>query len=194
MLLVLTRHSTMNKCDDLKKSVIHCDNGDKVESVVYTNPQFAKKIIEYFQSQFQPNDLFLDPCKGQGAFYDHLPFNKDYCEIMEGKDFMKYDKKVNWIITNPPWRGKVYAPFTNHAFQQSDNVVYLVKLFGAIGTNRRLRDMNNNDHSLKEIIITDWKSAGFTYLDGSPKSGEGFILSVVHFQRGYQGGTTWTYW
>lgn len=167
-------------CDD-KKSVIFDNNGNTINSVVYTDPLFSKKIIDYFSPQYKKNDIFLDPCKGDGSFYNNYPkdYLKDYCEIQENKDFFKYDKFSNWIITNPSWEGKVYAPFANRCFQLSNNVIFLVKLFGAIGTTRRLRDALTNNHKLKEIIITDWKSANFTFSDGSKKAGEGFVLAIV---------------
>lgn len=176
-----------------KKSVVVMDNGDTVNSVVYTDPVFAKKIINYFSPQFKKDDYFFDPCKGSGAFYDHLPTPKNYCEVREGRDFFDYNFKVDWIISNPPWQGKVYAPFANKCFELADNVVFLVKLFGAIGTSRRIRNYRANNHNIKEIILVDWDDANFKYLDGSTKLGEGFLLSVVHWQKNYSGNTVWNY-
>lgn len=177
-----------------KKSVIEASNGQTIASVVYTDPLFAKRIIDYFSPQFQENDTFLDPCRGKGAFFDHLPDKKDYCELQEGKDFFDYDQKVSWVITNAPWKGSVYAAFTAHAFQLAENVVYLVKLFGALGTDRRLRDARNNSMFLKEIITVPWKLANFTFADGSKKASEGFTLAVIHWQKNYQQGTRWNQW
>lgn len=54
--------------------------------------------------------------------------------------------------------------------------------------------MKNKNHHLKEIILVDWKDANFTYIDGSKKLGEGFALSVCHWQKNYHGGTNWTDW
>lgn len=72
-------------------------------NVVYTDPKLAELIITHFRPQFKETDTFLDPSKGSGAFYDLLPPNKDWCEIEQGRDFFEYDKKVDWILTNPPW-------------------------------------------------------------------------------------------
>jgi hypothetical protein len=180
------------KTNDDKKSVI--SNGDSViESVVMTDPKFAKRIIDYFSPQFKSSDTFLDPCRGDGAFYKHLPKPKEYCELQEGKDFFNNTKHYAWIFGNFPWRGKVYAPFAKHAFQHADNVVQLVKLFGALGTNRRLRDADDCNMKMKEIMIVDWKDANFKYIDGSSKAAEGFSLSVVHWKKNYKGGTKWNY-
>lgn len=174
--------------DPFKKSTVFNIDGTKTSSVVYTDPAFAQRIVDYYA----PEGLCLDPCRGGGAFYDALPDPKEYCEIREGSDFLNYSKQVDWIITNPPWEGKVYAPFAAHCFKLATNVVFLVKLFGALGTRRRLRDAQRFGHGLKEIIVVDWKDAAFRYLDGTTKAPEGFLLSVCHWQRGWLGGTTWT--
>jgi hypothetical protein len=41
------------KTNDDKKSVISNDAGEEIESVVYTNKDFAKRIVDYFQPQFK---------------------------------------------------------------------------------------------------------------------------------------------
>ena len=183
-------------CKDDKKSVITNKDGDVIESVVYTNPKFAKKIVKYFEPQFKEDDILCDPCKGTGAFYKAFPkqHQREWYELQNGKDWMANDQlKYHWLMSNPPWRGKIYAKFANHCFEMADNVVFLVKLFGAIGTNRRLRDADNNNMGLKEVIIVDWKDADFTYIDGTKKAPEGFSLSVCHWQKHYTAGTKWNY-
>ena len=47
----------------------------------------------------------LEPCKGEGAFLQYLPENSDWCEIAEGRNYYDYNEKVDWIVTNPPYRG-----------------------------------------------------------------------------------------
>ena len=46
-------------------------------------------------SHFSPTGSILDPCRGEGAFYNNYPISceKDWCELEEGKDFYK-----NYII------------------------------------------------------------------------------------------------
>lgn len=178
-----------------KKSIITTEEGKQIASVVYTDPKFAKRIIQHFEPQFNKLDTFIDPCKGDGAFYDNLPGPKYWCELQEGRDFLQMnDKAFDWAFVNPPWQGKYYAPFMKHCYEISrKNVVVLAKLFGVLGTQRRLRDMKEYGFGIKEIILCDWKDANFTYIDGSPKLAEGFLLSVVHLQKGYTGGTYWNY-
>jgi hypothetical protein len=39
---------------------------------------------------------------------------------------------------------------------------------------------------LREIVVVRWEDAGFP--------SEGFVLGAFHWQRGWSGGTKWTYW
>jgi len=148
---------------------------------VRTNPELARRIIEHFQ----PTGKIVDPCRGNGAFFDHLPPGSDWCEVTEGRDFLAYTERVDWVISNPRWSAKVYRSLARHAFEISANVVFLVRLNTAIGTTARERDYLDRGHALKEIIPISWQMAGFPQ--------EGFTLAVCHWQRGWQGGTMWNH-
>ena len=44
----------------------------------------AKDIVDHFN----PVGRCLDPCRGEGAFYDLLPTaSSEWCEIEQGRDF-----------------------------------------------------------------------------------------------------------
>jgi hypothetical protein len=148
---------------------------------VHTNPDFARRIVEYFR----PTGFCLDPCRGGGAFYDALPEPRDWCEVQDGRDFLRYRRKVDWIITNPPWSGRAYRPISRHAFEISDNVVFLLRLQSGLGTYTRLIDPLEFGHGLKEVVIVDWADAGFP--------SEGFALAVFHWKRGYRGHPAFNY-
>lgn len=51
-------------------------------------------------------DEVLEPFRGEGSFYNNFPdfVNKSYCEIEEGLDYKDYNNKIDWVITNPPFR------------------------------------------------------------------------------------------
>ena len=148
---------------------------------VVTNPDFARHIVEYFD----PSGFCLDPCRGEGAFFNALPKPKDWCEIREGRDFLTYTRPVDWIITNPPWSGRAYGPISRQAFKLAEHVVFLVRLQNGLSTYRRHIDFLRVDHRLKDIILVDWSDAGFPT--------EGFALAVCHWERGYRSGTRWGY-
>ena len=140
--------------------------------VVYTPRTLAKDIID----NFNPSGVILDPCKGDGAFYDQLPEPKYWAELQEGVDFLKWTKKVDWIISNPPW--SKMRVFLNHSYMIADNVVFLSTMTHFC-TKARLRDAQKYGFGLKEF-----------YQVATPKQNwpqSGFQLGAMHLQRGYSG-------
>lgn len=141
--------------------------------LVFTPFPLAKKIIDHFN----PTGKILDPSCGEGAFSSQMP-GSDWCEITKGKDFFDYNKKVDWIVTNPPW-SKI-REFLRHGYEIADNIVYLITI-NHVFTKARLRDMRKNDFGIKEIFCFD-----------TPPNfpGGGFQCGAVYFQRNYKGQTT----
>jgi len=71
--------------------------------VFITPKALAKNHIDMITSL--PGELWLDPCKNSGSYYDQYPewVEKDYCEILEGKDFLEYSGNPDVICDNPPY-------------------------------------------------------------------------------------------
>jgi len=72
-----------------------------------TPENLVKELIKYVP--LSENMKVLEPFRGEGAFYNNFPENiiKDWTEIKEGKDYKDYDfntNKIDWVITNPPFR------------------------------------------------------------------------------------------
>lgn len=40
---------------------------------IYTPKILAKDIVKHFSKNFATNDIFLEPAKGKGSFYNILP-------------------------------------------------------------------------------------------------------------------------
>ena len=161
--------------------------------IVYTDRELAKRIVDHFRPHFRPGDTFLDPCRGDGAFYDCLPEPREWCEIQEGIDFLKCEKRATWAITNPPWSAQVYRPIAAHAYELCDNVIFLTRWHTATGTYARHGDWRSSGHEWRETVYIPWKDAGFIGHDGEEKT-EGFILAAFWWQRGWTGGMKSTYW
>ena len=140
--------------------------------IVYTPLSVSKHIIEFLS----PKGICLDPCKGDGAFYDFLPEGKEYCEIREGKDFFNFNNKVDWIIGNPPY--SIFEDFLTKGFEISDNVSYLVPT-NKIFQRQIIMEMINKYGGIKSIIIY-----GSGQLIDFPF---GFSVGNFHFERGYKG-------
>ena len=147
--------------------------------IVMTPVYLAKNIIEHYK----PTGLILDPCRGEGAFYNNYNTdNKDWCEIDEGKDFLEYNKKVDWIITNPPW--SKMRIFLEHGMRIADNIVYLTTI-NHYTTKRRIRDMKENGFGIKEFYCVNTPK--------KPWQGSGFQLGAVHTKRDWSGPITMSY-
>lgn len=70
--------------------------------VFITPLELAKKHIEMID--YNDNERWLDSSKNNGSYYNQFPTdNKDYCEILEGKDFFEYKDKIDIICENPPY-------------------------------------------------------------------------------------------
>ena len=142
--------------------------------IVYTPLAVSKNIVNFLS----PNGLCLDPCKGDGAFYNYLPESAEYCEIREGKDFFAYNKKVDWVIGNPPY--SIFEDFLKHGFDISENVSYLVPT-NKIFQRQIIMDRINRYGGIKSIIIY-----GSGQLIDFPF---GFSVGNFHFKKHYKGDT-----
>lgn len=141
--------------------------------VVYTPRNISEHIIRFLK----PTGLCLDPCKGDGAFYDYLPVGSKYCELQEGTDFLKFNEKVDWIIGNPPY--SIFLEFLEHSFKIANNVSFLVPT-NKVFQRQIIMDMINNYGGLKSIIVY-----GSGNLIGFPF---GFSVGNFHFEKDYMGG------
>lgn len=120
-----------------------CLKGNKPNDKVYTPLNISKLIIDKINSKYEICGTILDAFKGNGSFYNQYPNNlkKEYCEIDEGIDFFNYDKKVDWIITNPPY--SILEQVLEHSFKIADNIVYLVPLSKIVSSLGRIKQINS---------------------------------------------------
>lgn len=130
---------------------------------------------------FKPTGSILEPCAGDGAFLKHLPPNTEWCEIEKGKDFYAYDKKIDWIIGNPPYRQMF--EWLLHSFKLSSNIIYLIP-------------MNSPFNSMKRLNII-FKYGGIkairAYGNGSIFGmNYGFAIGAFYFKSNYNGPTNIT--
>lgn len=147
--------------------------------VVYTPKSTAEWIINYFN----PQGSILEPAAGKDVFYNLFKNEEKYrCEIDDGIDFFDWDKKVDWIITNPPY--SIYDLFLEKSLQIADNVVFFVPLQKAFKSNK-IQNMINDFGGLKEIV----------YMGGGNKHGfpVGFPVGCLYYKRGYNGDCKITY-
>lgn len=149
------------------------------KDLVMTPKWLAIDILNHFAV----SGVYLDPCKGDGAFFNQYQEGpKDWCEISEGRDFLEYEGKADWIVTNPPW--SKMRQFLVKGMEVADNVVYLTTI-NHYTTKRRMLDIREMGFAVKEIFCVPTPSKPWPAL--------GFQLAAVHLQKGYGGGIdiTW---
>lgn len=146
--------------------------------VVMTLPQSAQQIMNHYN----PQGTILEPCRGTGIFYNLMDPNKrDWCEISEGVDFFDYSKKVDWIITNPPF--SIFDDFLKKSFEVADNVVFfcpLNKVFKSMKIDRMIQQYGG----IAEVI----------HMGGGGRHGFpfGFATGCIYYKRGYDGPINYT--
>jgi len=140
--------------------------------VVMTKIETAKWIINYFK----PTGKILEPCKGDGAFYNQFDGDKDWCEITKGKNFFEYDKRVDWIITNPPF--SIFDKFLLKSFEIADNIVFFCPL-NKVFKGKKLDVEIKKYGDIKKIV----------HMGGGNKHGFpfGFSTGCIYYKKNYTG-------
>lgn len=146
----------------------------KPSDIVYTPNDIAADIVRWLN----PCGSCLDPCRGDGAFYNNMPAGSEYCEISEGLDFFDYNKKVDWIIGNPPY--SIFEAFLQKSFLLADNVAFLVPT-NKVFQRQLIMDRIEKWGGVKSILIYgSGQILDFPF---------GFSVGMFHFKKDYTGDT-----
>ncbi len=108
-----------NKNDELSKKV------EKDKTICFTKPEMAKHLISLID--MKGINSIMEPCYGDGAFFNNLPKNtkNEYCEINEGKDYLKYVGNVDLTLSNPPFvPRKLFWEFMIKAMETTNKKIY----------------------------------------------------------------------
>lgn len=144
----------------------------KESDIVYTPKHIAQGIID----MVTPQGTCLDPCLGDGSFYNCFTGEKYWCELRKGKNFFDFEKQVDWIIGNPPY--SIFEDWLIHSFRIAENVVYILptnKVFQRQIIMRRI----NQWGGIKAIwVYGSGSMVGFPF---------GFSVGTFHFLKDYKG-------
>ena len=146
-----------------------------MRDLVMTPAPLAGAIIAHYTDRFDGS--ILDPARGQGAFFGQFPRHLDrhWCELTDGRDFLRWAEPVDWIMTNPPWSR--LRDFTRHAMTLAQNIVWLVPIVN-LTTKARLRDLDEHGFGVAELLLIDtpkfWPQSGFQ-------------LAAAHLKKGHKG-------
>ena len=156
----------------MKPTIPNKTGKSTASDTVMTPPEIAKMIMKHFN----PSGTILEPARGTGNIYKEMMKPKDWCEITQERDFFDYGKRVDWIITNPPY--SIYDRFLEQCFKVADNVVLLVPIAKAFKS-MRIERMVDKYGGLKEILlIGSGIKCGFAF---------GFPTGCLHYKRNYKG-------
>ncbi len=140
--------------------------------VVYTQQYIAADIISWVN----PSGICLDPCRGDGAFYNFLPENRLWCELEEGKNFFDHTTSVDWVIGNPPY--SIFEKFLAHSFNLAHDVVFLVPT-NKVFQRKKIMEIINDYGGIKGMrIYGSGTTIGFPF---------GFSVGAFRFAKNHSG-------
>ena len=135
----------------MKSQIAHSIKHRKQSNDDFETPELlVKKCIELVDLKL--GDFVLDAFAGNKVFYKNYPniVKKDWCEIKEEKDFYNYNKKVDWIITNPPY--SILDPVLAHTYEICNKGFgYLLGIHNL--TAKRIEEANQKGFYLTKIHI-----------------------------------------
>lgn len=139
-----------NSTDALSKKL------DRDPTIAFTKPTMAKYLISCID--FRPGDVVMEPCRGPGAFYDNLPshVSPQWCEINEGRDYLKYQGSVDITLSNPPFvPRKLFWAFHQKAMETTDREIWWLINFSSLNvfTPKRLQEMKDKQWFLPKCWI-----------------------------------------
>jgi len=151
-------------------------NRDKSNDIFITPLELAKKHIEMISSE--DDDIWLDPCRNDGSYYNQFPTdNKDYCEILEDKDFFEYDSYVDIIVQNPPY--SLMDKWINHNIKINPRVISFLIGIGNL-TTKRIEILENAGYGLTKMkMLKVWKWFGMSCIVVFEKGKE----SIIDYDR-----------
>jgi len=115
--------------------------------IFITPLDLAKKHIDLIN--YNDNDIWLDPCKNTGNYYNQFPTDKkDWCEILDGKDFFEYNKPVDIIIQNPPY--SILDKWIKKNIELNPRIISMLISIGNL-TTKRIETLENAGYGLTKL-------------------------------------------
>ena len=134
---------------------------NKPKDIFITPLELSKSHIDMIE--YNDNDIWLDPCKNNGSYYNQFPNNnKDYCELLENKDFFNYNKKVDIIIQNPPYH--LIDKWIDKNIELNPRIISLLIGINNL-TTRRIEKLNVNGYGLSKLrMLKVWSWFGMSLI------------------------------
>ena len=128
----------------------------------YTNEQMVKDLIAITQI----SGSVLDAGSGKNkVWFNNLVGEKYECEIEDGVDFLLWDKKVDWIVGNPPFH-QGWEFFEKAPDIANKGIAFLINhtMMNSVFLPRRLQEMKDKGFELQHIrVVADKRWFGRYY-------------------------------
>jgi hypothetical protein len=141
---------------------------EKEKDFYYTNEQMVKDLLAITPI----SGSVLDAGSGENkVWFNNLSGEKYECEIEDGCDFYKWDKKVDWVVGNPPFKDRadgnnLIASWIEKASEIANmGMAFLInhKVINFL-TPRRLENLKEKGFYLQHIrIVSDKRWFGRYY-------------------------------
>jgi len=132
----------------------------------YTNPEMVTDLMKLIP--FENGDEVLDTGSGKNkVWFDETRKYGVFgfeCEIEDGCNFLEWERKVDWVIGNPPF--DIGWKFTEKAVEVANKGIAFLGTIKFLNqfTPKRLEFMKNNKFELQHIhIISDSRWYGRCY-------------------------------
>lgn len=131
-----------------------------------TPEELCKELMKHVP--FDENDILFEPFKGEGNFLKNFPTNTNnvWTELEEGKCYTSYTGKIDWVITNPPFRletnGKKVNSFIellNYFTDKTDKGICFLANYNCWGsmTPKRMNELKNKGWYLQKAVVCNVK-------------------------------------
>ena len=161
----------------MSSSISHKIKNREVAKDVFITPlELAKNHIDMIV--FNEEDKWLDPCKNDGSYFIQFPTdNKDYCEILEDKDFLEYTGNPDIIIQNPPY--SILDKWIKKNIELNPRVISMLIGIGNL-TARRIEWLEQAGYGLTKMkMLKVYKWYGMSVIVVFEKEKE----SIIEFDR-----------
>jgi hypothetical protein len=122
----------------------------------YTPASAVKVHLDKFKGIIPDDAIILEPFYGKGAYFSEMKnyfprCELEYTEIDLDSDFFEYKKKVDYIISNPPY--SILDRVLEHSVSLKPQVIsYLIGFHNL--TAKRVEFMNNNGYFISDFHLT----------------------------------------
>lgn len=129
----------------------------KDKSIVMTKPEMADYLLTFVD--FEEGDKVIEPCKGDGAFYNSLSkYNVErlYCEIDEGIDYLDFSGNVDITLSNPPFVPRaLFWKFMVKSMETTNKYIYWLINMSSLNvfTPKRLNEMKEKGWFINNMVI-----------------------------------------